>query len=102
MTPPNKHRPSAAAAAGGCLDPADASQTPAMSKTPPIAISASRYGSAHRSLRARLRPSVELGLVRCARCGRAIASGEPWGRGMWTETVRAGQDQNMHGAIGAL
>jgi hypothetical protein len=39
------------------------------------------YGSAHQRLRRRWKRDVELGGVRCARCGFAIIPGEPWDLG---------------------
>jgi hypothetical protein len=39
------------------------------------------YGVRHKVIRERLRPSVEAGRVRCARCGELIAPGEPWDLG---------------------
>ena len=36
------------------------------------------YGYLHQQLRARLKPIVEAGMVRCARCGQLIESGERW------------------------
>jgi hypothetical protein len=39
------------------------------------------YGTAHQKIRARLAPVVAAGGVRCARCGRLIAPGQPWDLG---------------------
>jgi len=39
------------------------------------------YGAHHQALRERLRPEVEAGVVRCARCGQLIAPGERWDLG---------------------
>jgi hypothetical protein len=40
-----------------------------------------RYGHRHRRLRATLRPLVEAGPVRCAKCGKPIRPGEAWDLG---------------------
>ena len=36
------------------------------------------YGAHDQALRERLRPQVEAGVVRCARCGQLIVPGERW------------------------
>jgi hypothetical protein len=39
------------------------------------------YGAHHQALRERLRPQVEAGVVRCARCGEPIKAGDDWDLG---------------------
>lgn len=41
----------------------------------------SRYGRAHREVRARMAPIVATGTARCARCGEFIGPGEQWDLG---------------------
>jgi hypothetical protein len=39
------------------------------------------YGQAHRTRRREIAPMVEVGMVRCARCGELIEPGTPWDLG---------------------
>jgi hypothetical protein len=46
------------------------------------------YGAHHEALRERLRPQVEAGEARCARCGKIIEAGTPWDMGRVDGTNR--------------
>lgn len=39
------------------------------------------YGSRHQSMRAKVKPAVDAGLVDCWRCGQRIQAGEAWDLG---------------------
>ena len=39
------------------------------------------YGGRHQALRRKWKPFVDAGIVLCSRCGRRIATGEPWDLG---------------------
>ena len=53
-----------------------------------LSAAARGYGSAHRARRARLKPFVEAGSVRCVRCGELIKAGEKWDLGHVDGTER--------------
>ena len=67
------------------------------------------YGSHHQALREKLRPQVEAGVVRCARCGKLIESGAKWelghvdgsGKKLYSGPEHFGCNRSAGGKLGA-